>query len=305
MSLTPKNWGTFQHYKDRAPAWIKLHRGLLDDFTFHRLPLASRALAPLLWLLASEYEHGAITADFDEIAFRFRMPVDDLRKAVTPLIDSGFFLASEPLADCKRDACLEKEEEGEKEEEIDTRSKGRPASAPNPKQIDLEDAIAAAPKRAPSRFDEFWKAYPRRDGPNPRKPAESRFNTLVKTGLDPEMLIAEAKKLAVEEGKRGNVGTRFIPQAATWLNQQRWSDHAAVAFLVAELSPAERAKAEAEQLDAAVAFFARTGVWSRHVGASPDLPGCRASPALLAKYGLGPDGRKLPPRRDPGEPQAA
>jgi uncharacterized protein YdaU (DUF1376 family) len=174
-----------------------------------------------------------------------------------------------------------------------SRSKDRPVSAPDPDQIDLEEAIAAKSARKPSRFDEFWQAYPRRDGPNPRKPAESRFNTLVKTGLDPEMLIAEAKKLAVEEGKRGNVGTRFIPQAATWLNQQRWSDHAAVAFLVAEMSPADRAKAEAEQLEKAVEFFARSGVWSRHAGASPDLPGCRASPALLAKYGLAPDGRKL------------
>jgi len=27
--LRVKNWGKFQHYKDRNPPWIKLHRGLL------------------------------------------------------------------------------------------------------------------------------------------------------------------------------------------------------------------------------------------------------------------------------------
>jgi hypothetical protein len=62
LRLTPKNWKSFQHYKDRAPPWIKLHKTLLDDFKFSRLPLASRALAPCIWLLASEYEGGEINA---------------------------------------------------------------------------------------------------------------------------------------------------------------------------------------------------------------------------------------------------
>jgi hypothetical protein len=34
LILTPKNWKSFQHYKDRAPAWIKLHKALLDDYNF-------------------------------------------------------------------------------------------------------------------------------------------------------------------------------------------------------------------------------------------------------------------------------
>ena len=38
MSLTPRNWHEFQQYKDRKPDWIKLHRGLLDDFEFQSLP---------------------------------------------------------------------------------------------------------------------------------------------------------------------------------------------------------------------------------------------------------------------------
>jgi hypothetical protein len=49
-----KNWAEFQHYKDRSPPWIRLHRSFLDDYDFHCLPVASRALAPMLWLLASE-----------------------------------------------------------------------------------------------------------------------------------------------------------------------------------------------------------------------------------------------------------
>lgn len=58
MKLVPKNWTSFQHYKDRAPPWIRLHRGLLDDYEFQCLPVASRALAPMLWLLASAETSG-------------------------------------------------------------------------------------------------------------------------------------------------------------------------------------------------------------------------------------------------------
>jgi uncharacterized protein YdaU (DUF1376 family) len=117
----------------------------------------------------------------------------------------------------------------------------RPTRAIDPKQIDLEDAIAVVPAKAPSRFEDFWQAYPRREGPSPRKPAETKFNALVKTGIDPAMMIAEAQKLASAEAARGNIGTRFIPQAVTWLNQQRWADHAAVAF-VAEQAAEKRAE---------------------------------------------------------------
>jgi len=117
MVLTPKNWKSFQHYKERTPSWIKLHKGLLTDFTFTRLPLASRALAPMLWLLASEYDEGAITASTEEIAFRLHISESDLSEALRPLIDSGFFIASEVLAERQQNACLEKENIEKKKEE--------------------------------------------------------------------------------------------------------------------------------------------------------------------------------------------
>jgi hypothetical protein len=130
VSITPKNWKSFQHYKDRSPAWIKLHKGLMTDFEFNRLPLASRALAPMLWLLASEYEEGEITASRDEIAFRLHVSTADLNDALNPLIDSGFFIASEPLADCKQDAIPEKRRDREDREE--TEKNGDADARPDP-----------------------------------------------------------------------------------------------------------------------------------------------------------------------------
>jgi hypothetical protein len=84
MSITPKDWARFQHYKNRAPSWIKFHRSLLDNYDYARLPVASRALAPMLWLLASEYDDGKITATVEEIAFRLRTSVAELTEALTP-----------------------------------------------------------------------------------------------------------------------------------------------------------------------------------------------------------------------------
>lgn len=126
MKLIPKNWDNFQHYKHRSPPWIKLHRNLLDDMQYQRLPIASKAIAPMLWLLASESNDGVIHRSAEEIAFRLRMTEKDVITAIKPLIDNGFFIEdSNMLAECLQDATTEREKsrvrvEKEREKEIDT-----------------------------------------------------------------------------------------------------------------------------------------------------------------------------------------
>lgn len=124
MYLRVANWSSFQHYKDRNPAWVKLHKSLLDDFDFQCLPLASRALAPMIWLLASEYKDpaaGLLEYNLKKIAFRLRVSVDEIEGAIKPLIESGFLEvvqdASAPLAEVERDASPEEERETEEERE--------------------------------------------------------------------------------------------------------------------------------------------------------------------------------------------
>lgn len=119
MKLIPKNWKEFQHYKDRCPPWIKLHRDLLNDREFMCLPLASKALAPLLWLLASEEKDGCFQADSEELVFRLRIAIKDIEAGLKPLIDKGFFIiASGVLAGRKQGAIPEGEREGEAEKKI-------------------------------------------------------------------------------------------------------------------------------------------------------------------------------------------
>lgn len=123
--IYPKNWSEFQHYKDRNPPWIKLHRTLLDDPTFQRLPIASRALAPMLWLLASSEVDGQINLTSEDMAFRFRMIHAELLDALNPLIQAGLFVdASGMLAGCKQVARPETERETKTETKKKRPTKG-------------------------------------------------------------------------------------------------------------------------------------------------------------------------------------
>ena len=111
--MVPKNWISFQHYKGRKPPWVKLHRALLDDRNYQCLPLAARALAPMLWLLASESMHGVFDASVEELAFRLRTPEGEIQAGLGPLLDAGFFVpalqnASITLAGCEQVASVKK-----------------------------------------------------------------------------------------------------------------------------------------------------------------------------------------------------
>jgi hypothetical protein len=133
-NLIVKNWREFQHYKDRAPPWIKLQKTLLDDYDFQCLPIASKALAPMLWLLASESMDGSIPSSPDRIAFRLRWPIADVVSGINPLIEKGFLIgASIVLADCKQHATPEAEayrEEGYRKEAKSSLRSGTARDAP-------------------------------------------------------------------------------------------------------------------------------------------------------------------------------
>lgn len=201
MRITPKNWQSFQHYKDRAPPWIKLHKSLLDDFEFQSLPVASRALAPMLWLLASEHPAGEIAAAPDKLAFRLRMLANEVKDALHPLVEAGFFIVvehgdSDPLAERKRDAMPETEGETEKK----------------PLRV-VADTGA---------FGRFWKTWPSTE----RKVAKAKcLDAWKRRHLDAraDQIIAHVEAMkGTDTWQRG-----FEPAPLTYLNQRRWEDSVA------------------------------------------------------------------------------
>jgi len=81
------DWDQHQHYKDRCPPWIKLHRGLLETRKFAKLSMRRRGLLVQLWLLASE-DNGNFTADIRDLQFRLR--TKDIKQAdLDALLESG------------------------------------------------------------------------------------------------------------------------------------------------------------------------------------------------------------------------
>lgn len=71
----------------------------------------------------------------------------------------------------------------------------------------------------------FWPAYPKRDGANPKTPAQKAFIAAVKSGAKPEDIIAGAERYRSGLRGKGQEGTVYVAQAVTWLHQSRWKDY--------------------------------------------------------------------------------
>lgn len=82
-----RNWGKFQHFKDRRPPWIKLHRDILDQRDIMMISACSFRLLTCLWLLASEDEsmEGNLPS-IPDISFRLRMPEKEITQCLKELM---------------------------------------------------------------------------------------------------------------------------------------------------------------------------------------------------------------------------
>ena len=92
-----KNWAQFQHFKDRSPPWIKLHREFLDDYDINMISSDAFKFLVQLWLIASEDRtmQGLLPSP-DAISFRLRLKKD---KCLSLLKEIDSFL----ISDCHQD----------------------------------------------------------------------------------------------------------------------------------------------------------------------------------------------------------
>lgn len=145
-------WDEFQHYRDRDPVWIKLHRGLLDNYEWARLQDASKSHLIGIWLLAAR--HGnAVPADPEWIARRIGAtgPVD-----LQPLVRGGFITidgdaeqdASTALAECLPRERGEREERREEERREEAAANGASNVLADPAELG-QQALQGYCRRAP------------------------------------------------------------------------------------------------------------------------------------------------------------
>ena len=204
MILMPKNWAVFQHYKDRCPPWIKLHRDLLNDRVYMGLPLASKAIAPLMWLLASESKNGHFDGSLDELVFRLHITAKEYSDGVKPLINKGFFVvASKVLADSKQDAIpeTETETEGETEGEAEAETKKRQIAT-----------IVASPDGVSL---ETWDAFVKQ-----RKSKKAQITELVLKGIKKE---ADKAGWSMENALKEVVIRNWQSFKAEWVKESNLS----------------------------------------------------------------------------------
>lgn len=192
-----KEFETYQHYKDRNPPWIKLHRELLTSQTWVALDDASRVLAVACMLLAAA-TGNRIPLDrtyLKRVAYLNSEPV------FQPLLDTQFIeIIEEPesmLADASKPYEMLDQRRGEKRRN-------------NTMSTDVDDM----PK-----FAHFWRTWPA----SKRKVAKAtclqrwRSKHLEQIG---DQIIAHVE--VMKGGEQWRSG--FEPAPLTYLNQRRWED---------------------------------------------------------------------------------
>lgn len=93
------------------------------------------------------------------------------------------------------------------------------------KREDPTDLLVPQAART-TRFDDFWNAYPHRDGRKKnRAGAIKSFTRAVKSGTPDHVIIAGAKRAHSD----GEVQRGYARDPTTWLNQRGWEDQTAPA----------------------------------------------------------------------------
>lgn len=194
-----KNFDKFQHYRDRAPPWIKLYNHLLEDYTFSKFPDASKWHLIAIWLLASR-SNNILPLDPVWIATKI---------GATSTVDLNFFIehgyiyinqqvpinGTIVLQDAS--ILIERVEERRAEESRAEQSNGH---------SDDEG------------FEHWYSSYPLKRG---RGQAVRAFKTAMKkTTLD--ILIKGAVQYRDDPRRKPD----YTKHPATWLNGECWRDQA-------------------------------------------------------------------------------
>jgi hypothetical protein len=150
-----RKWDQFQHYKERTPPWIKLHRSVLDKREWYALSGDACKLLAECWLVASEDPDGWIPLSTADLTWRLRR--SDPSHMATLLqelerldfVDLSDHDSRPPLAERTHDASTaldrgEAEGETETEDSVSNETGDKPPPDEEPPGVDLADLDAAS-----------------------------------------------------------------------------------------------------------------------------------------------------------------
>lgn len=87
--------------------------------------------------------------------------------------------------------------------------------------IDTEDKSIGACAPGDDHFDQAWKAYPKREGANPKNKALSAWNARLKEGVTREAMLAGVQRYEAFSKAKGNIGTGYVMQAVRFFGTER------------------------------------------------------------------------------------
>lgn len=186
-----KEWEKYQHYKDRCPPWIKLHKSLLTSKTWVMLDDASRVLAVACMMLAADTDNK-IPID---PAYMRRVAYLNSDPDFGPLLETEFLELVKEKNGRKQDAskalaiCTTEERRGERDIDSD-----------------------------PPGFNIFWDNWP----PCERKQARGKcLEVWKRKGLEAkaDAICTHLSAMRASEQWRD---AQFIPAPLVYLNQERW-----------------------------------------------------------------------------------
>jgi hypothetical protein len=191
--LRIKNWEKFQHFKDRRPPWVKLYRDILDDPDWFDLDPKAAKILVMLWLIASEDD--GFLPEAKKLAFRLRTTEQEVEQAVISL-----------------------------SQWIEVRNTRDIDAISTRYQVDVPETEKRQRQRQSTGdhplFEDFWSAYPRKDS---KATALKAFSKIAPDEQLFAKILAGVQRAVTSEQWRKD-GGKFIPYAATWLNQERWTD---------------------------------------------------------------------------------
>ena len=194
MMAMIKNWSSFQHYKNRRPPWIKLHRELIDDVEFHKLSGGDFKYLTMLWIIASEDKKmlGYLPA-IEALAFRLRLSEKKTEDLLIRLNHWIILDDSDMLAGCKQSADPETEKRQRREEE---------------RQRQIE-----------SDFKVLWDMWIKKE--HEKDSMVSFVKALKKTTSD---VIIKAAAEHVKNPDWIKDRGKYCPRLCKWLDKERWTE---------------------------------------------------------------------------------
>jgi len=193
--LKIRNWSKWQSYRsDRGqPPWIKIHREVLRNPEWVSLTDAQRGQLLAMWILAAD-KNGELPENPTVIK---KLCYMDSEPCLKTFIECGFI-------EC----------------DASTTPSRRQSDQPETEKRQRRGRVEEKNPCALSRFDEFWKAYPKKKN---KGQAEKAFKRINGTSLDTLLSAIESAKKSPEWTKENG---QYIPYPATWLNAKGWEDEA-------------------------------------------------------------------------------